>query len=282
MARLIALLVILFSTSALADTARIATWNIGGFNPIPQSKLDRIIEGIRELDADIVVLPELNPITHAQKIADKLSEAPGQCYKAAAPDQPLAKQDIGFVFKCDVTVTDPGLVIGSDLGKQGYRNGAVIHGKVGQFDFVLIGLHLKASRGKANRDLRDEQLRIIRAYVQGVLMGGEKDVLVIGDYNMVPGEDADNFDTLNAVQSLRFVSSEDLAGGFSHISNGGPGNLLDGYAFTKVDASEYQEGSVEIVQMHDTLGLSLSQFSSRVTDHLPVLAEFDIDTDHDQ
>jgi len=27
-------------------------------------------------------------------------------------------------------------------------------------------------------------------------MGGEKDVLVIGDYNMIPGEDDDNFDTL--------------------------------------------------------------------------------------
>jgi hypothetical protein len=106
-------------------------------------------------------------------------------------------------------------------------------------------------------------------------------VLVIGDYNMIPGEDDNNFETLNAAGALRFVSSEDLAGGFSHISSGGPGNLLDGYAFAKVDAAEYQEGTVEIVQMHSTMGLTLSQFVSRVTDHLPVVAEFNIDTDHD-
>jgi endonuclease/exonuclease/phosphatase family metal-dependent hydrolase len=272
----------LFSTSALADTARIATWNIEGFSAIPQSRLNKIVDGLKELDADIVVLPELNPLSHAQAIADKLSETPGQCYKATAIDQPLAHQEIGFVHKCAVTVSASELVIGSDLGEPDARNGAVIRAKIGSFDFVVIGLHLKSGRTAANRRMRNEQLKIIRAYVEGVVMGGEKDVLVIGDYNMIPAPDHENFETLNAVGTLRFVSSEDLAGGFSHISeSGGAGNLLDGYGFTNIDASEYQEGSVEIVQLHERLGLSLFQFKSQVSDHLPVVAEFNVDADHD-
>ena len=40
-------------------------------------------------------------------------------------------------------------------------------------------------------------------------------------------------------------------------------------------------GTVEIVQMHTELGLSLSAYASMVTDHLPVVAEFNIDNDND-
>jgi hypothetical protein len=58
-------------------------------------------------------------------------------------------------------------------------------------------------------------------------------------------------------------------------------NLLDGYAFTNVDDGEYVEGSVEIIDMHTRLGLSLCNYKNQVTDHLPVVATFNIDVDHD-
>ena len=276
------LIAFLFASSASAETARIAAWNLGGFHQIPQSKLDKIIEGIEKLDADIVVLPELNPLSHAQAIATKLSEPAGKCYSSATKDQPRASQEIGFVFKCDVDVSDPEFILGSDLDKQGYRSAAIATVKIGSFDFVLVGLHLKASRGSKNRALRDQQARVISAFIQGLLMGSEKDVIVIGDYNMIPGEDAQNFGAMNATGSLRFVSSEDLAGEFTHIKRDcSPGNLLDGYAFTNVDTSEYVEDTLEIINMHDELGLTLCQYKNQVTDNLPVVAEFMIDVDHD-
>lgn len=268
-------------SSVMADTARIAGWNLGGFNAIPAAKLDQIVAGLEFLDADIVVLSELNPLAHAEAIAARLSAPGGPCYKSAAPDQPLARQEIGFVFKCDVTVSFTGLVIGSDLEKQGYRNGAVVHAAVGNFDFVLVGLHLKAGRTASDRALRSEQLKIISGFTQGVLAGGEKDVLIVGDYNMIPGVDDANFATLNADGALRCVSSEDLAGTFSHIGTNGPGELLDGFCITTVDAAEYDDGSVAIVPLHEQMGLTLGQFRSQVTDHLPILATFTIDTDHD-
>ncbi len=272
---------LLFPTLLVAETTRIATWNLGGFHQISQVKLDNITKGMKKLDADIIVLPELNPLSHGQVLADKLSEPNDSCYKAVVPDQPKARQEIGILYKCHVTVINPGLVIGSDLGKQGYRNAAVAHVKIEDFDFVLVGFHLKAGRGTSNRSLRNNQLKIINGFIQGVLMAGEKDVIVIGDYNMIPGQDVDNFNTLNADGSLRFVSSEDLTGQGSHISTHGIGNLLDGYAFTTVDDPEYQNGSLKIVQMHDELGLSLQDFKKQVTDHLPLVAVFETGVDRD-
>jgi len=217
----------------------------------------------------------------AETIAERLSESPGACYRAAAPDQPCAAQEIAFVFKCSVTVTNPGLIAGTDLGRRGYRGAAIIDVRIGQFDFVLAGLHLKAGRGADDRARRSEQAAFISGFVQGVLRSGENDVLIIGDYNMIPGEDDQNFEIMNADGSLRFVSTESLADGFTHISGGSPGSLLDGYAFTTVDPAEYREGTIAIVPMHEELGLSLAQYAAQVTDHLPVLAEFDVSVDHD-
>lgn len=281
MVRFILILSLLFSATAAAQTARIATWNLGGFFAIPVDKLDRIVEGLQLLNADLVILPELNPIRHGETIAARLSEAPGACFRAAVPDQPRAPQEIGLVFKCSVTVTNAGLLAGSDLRRQGYRNAAIADVRIGEFDFVVVGLHLKAGRGLDDRARRSEQAAFISGFVQGVLRSGENDVLIIGDYNMIPGEDDKNFDIMNADGSLRFVSSEALADSFTHISGGTPGSLLDGYAFTNVDPAEYRDGSVAIVAMHERLGLSLAQYAAQVTDHLPVLAEFDVSVDHD-
>lgn len=276
---------ILFSifviSNAWGDTARIATWNLGGFHQIPDNKLTMIIKGLKELDADIVALSEVNPRSHARKIARALSRADDTCYKSSAPDQPRARQQIAFLYKCDVDTSGAGLIMGSDLEKRGYRNAAVIKAKVNNFDLVMVGLHLKAGRGTSNNELRSEQLKYIRAYVQGVLMGGEKDVLVLGDYNMIPDEDVNNFDTLNAHNDMRYISSEELSDEFSHIGRNGGGNLLDGFAFTNVDTSEYKEGTLEVVQLHEELDLTLLEFKSRVTDHLPLMAEFNTSVDYD-
>lgn len=283
MLRLLVILFVLSAGSAAADTARIATWNLGGFSPIPDRKIEMIVKGLEHMDADIVVLSELNPASRAQDIAKKLSEPAGSCYKSVVPEQPRASQEIGFLFKCHVSVERPRLIVGSNLDLERGRNAAVVDAKIGEFDFVLIGLHLKSSRGVSDRRNRSLQAAYISGYVQGIIERGEWDILVIGDYNMIPGQDAENFRRMNGTGALRFVSSEDLADKFSHIRrNGKPGNLLDGFAFTTIDEQEYQEGSVEIVQMHDVLGLSLAKYRNRVTDHLPIVAVFKTDVDHDQ
>ena len=105
---------------------------------------------------------------------------------------------------------------------------------------------------------------------------------MIGDYNMIPGEDDENFDVLRSQVDFRFVSSEGFEGRFTHIGRGGrPGNFLDGFGFTDTDESEYVERSFEVAQLHEEMGMSLSDFAKGVSDHLPLVAVFRTDADND-
>lgn len=285
MKRLAVVTLLLFFTSAFCETARIATWNLGGFNRIPQSNLNKIIQGLEKLDSDIAVLPEINPLFHAAKITEILNEFHENYCQAKVLDQPKAKQEIAITHKCDVTISTPMFLHEINLRKKWYRSAIIAKAKAGEFDFILIGLHIKAGRGKSNSLYRDRQLALISGYIQGILQGSEKDILVTGNYNMPPGDDFSNFTTLNSDESLRYVSSEDLAGHGTHINgecnNVRIGNLLDGYGFIHVDDPEYQVRSIEIIQMHTLLGLSINNYRLIVTDHLPVVVEFNVDTDYD-
>ena len=44
-------------------TANIAAWNLEGYGGIPDSTLDRQVEGLAMLDAEVVALVEINPIS---------------------------------------------------------------------------------------------------------------------------------------------------------------------------------------------------------------------------
>ena len=282
MIRLAAIFIMALSSSVHASEVRIATWNLGGFYQIKPSNLNQIASGLLQLNADIVVLTELNPMSSASFLSNRLNDETGKCYENTVIDQPLAHQQIGFLYSCGIQVTQPRLIHGSNLNRSRYRSAAVVDVRAANFDFVLIGLHLKSSRAFGSRELRSQQLHFVSGFIQGVTYSGEMDVLVVGDYNMIPGQDDENFAVLNSGGNLRLASSEALAGSFTHISrNGEKGNLLDGFAFTDIDGQEYQEGTLEIFPMNEKLGMTLSEFRAKVTDHLPIIATFDTKRDHD-
>ena len=128
--------------------------------------------------------------------------------------------------------------------------------------------------------VRDSQAQAIAAFIQTATTGAEKDVIVAGDYNMIPGQDQSNFTNMNPNNFLNFVS-DSLAGEFSHIGSSGPGNLLDGFAISQAHTSEYIADSLRIVPMNDILGLSLMDYRNTVSDHLPLDAVFRITEDDD-
>lgn len=105
---------------------------------------------------------------------------------------------------------------------------------------------------------------------------------ILGDYNMVPVEDQDNFDVLQENHPFSFVS--DNLGG-THISTSGGAHisrLLDGYGFLLTqDGVEYQNGSIAKILMHEEFEFTLQEYVDNVTDHLPVLGVFETSIDHD-
>lgn len=260
-------------------TADVAAWNLAGFEPIPRERVPRFVEGITYLDPEVIALAEVNEDWIAAEVAAGLTQA-GACYKRVILDQ-SALQNIALLYRCDVSVEDVELVPGSDDGNHRLRKALAARVTVGRFDFVLIAVHLKAGRAANDRTVRDSQVAAIAGYVAAETAGAEKDVVLVGDYNMIPGRDRSNFEGLSPTGFLDFVSSRDLASTFSHIKSSGPGDLLDGYAVSDDHTGEYVEGSLRVFPLHRALGMELLEYREKVSDHLPLIADFVVTVDDD-
>ena len=262
---------------------RLVAWNLAGFSSIPDDRFYNLIDAIIALDPDVLALVEVNYSYVAPALAYELSET-GDCYERKLIRQ-SANQAIAVIHRCSVSVADPELIPDSNLGRRGLRKALRVDVTADNFDFALITVHLKAGRKNSDRDDRTAQNQIVAEYIESAVFDGssERDVLVVGDYNMIPVEDDENFDALNPDGHLRFVSSDlATAGAFSHIRKGGrPGNFLDGYAISLASTNEYIDDSIEVIQLHDEMGLTLATFRNEVSDHLPLLAVFSTDDPDD-
>lgn len=259
-------------------SANIAAWNLSGFGQIPGEKAETFANVIAYLDPEVLVLTEVNPDFIAAEIVAELHET-GICYQRTILDQ-SASQNISILYKNGVELSNPRFIEDSNNSNPGLRKALVADMRIGEFDFILISVHLKAGRNSSSQAIRDNQAHTMADFIHSVAAGDEKDVLVVGDYNMIPVLDQSNFDNMNPGHYLNFIS-DSLAGQFSHIGSSGPGNLLDGFAISREHTSEYITGSIRIIQMHEILDLLLIDYRNAISDHLPVEAAFRITEDDD-
>ena len=105
------------------------------------------------------------------------------------------------------------------------------------------------------------------------------DILLMGDFNMIPGQDTSNFHHLGGDDLMDFVSSWDLQERYSHILPSGRENLLDGFAISRRYSTEYIKGSLRLFPMHWSMGFGQAKFREDVSDHLPFVASFEITRD---
>lgn len=260
-------------------TANVAAWNLEGFHGIPDARLANQVEGLAMLDAEVVALVEINPIDVLERIKDGLA-AKGVPYNSEVIPQ-AGKLHIGVLFKEGVEVTNPRFIEASDLGDPEKRKAFVVDVKIGKFDFTLITIHLKSGRALSNQKTRDEQAKVILNYIETIRGNGRDDIVLAGDFNMIPGQDISNFHYLGGDDVMDFLSSWDLQERFSHILEKGRANLLDGFAITRTFSTEYIRGSLRLFPMHWTMDVGREAFKNGVSDHLPFVATFRIDRDRD-
>lgn len=260
-------------------TAKIAAWNLANnFNALTDERTAKQVEGLAILDAEVVTLVECKPADYMQRLIDGLA-AKGCIYESVMLQQPDSELNIGVLFKQGVVAENPRFIPGSDGGHPGARQAMVVDMKVGKFDFTLIGVHLKSGREKENKVIRDNQAKVIGAFITDLTDSSNEDVLLVGDYNMIPGEDVSNFHHLGGDDKMNFLSSWDLQARFSHILSAGRANLLDGFAISRKRNREYIRGSLRLFPMHWTMDMGRAKFRDEVSDHLPFVASFRIDRD---
>jgi hypothetical protein len=153
----------------------------------------------------------------------------------------------------------PLLVPGTDLNKPRHRKACAVHVNTGSFDLVLVTLHLKS--GWRGRGVRVKQAHAIAAFVAGATLHDERDVILVGDYNMFPRRDAAAFAALSPAGFLRFLSTEGLCDDNerncapTYIDRGRLRKTLDGFAIARGHVREYVERSFSLVALHDLMGL---------------------------
>lgn len=296
-------------TAFAQSTAKIATWNLAvrryGTNKLAKPGKDRLglqIEGLALLDAEVVALVEIYAKSTLDSLSTGLNDA-GLSYKSIFLRQ-KRKPHIGVLCKAGVTTGPPQFIEGSDLGNSRRRRRAlVVDMKIGKFAFHLIVVHLKSGRDADERSIRDRQCDVIGKYIASHIASKKapRAVVLVGDFNMIPGQDVSNFHHLGGARQrsgdlqlagqgksnyhMDFLSSWDLQDHFSHILEKGRENLLDGFAISRTQCWQYVRGSLRLFPMHwamrrnkrwSEVGFGLGEFRESVSDHLPFVATFRI------
>ncbi|MEO0904690.1 MAG: GMP synthase, partial [Pseudomonadota bacterium] len=126
--------------------ARVAVWNLAGFGGIDAARMKRQAEGLALLDAELVVLVEVNPVSYIDDLATEIGTY-GLHYDTTIVAQP-GNLHIGFLHKKGVAVTNAQLVPGSEGDYAGGRRAVSADIKMGKFSAHLLGVHLKSGRDK--------------------------------------------------------------------------------------------------------------------------------------
>ncbi|WP_368187857.1 GMP synthase [Aestuariibius sp. HNIBRBA575] len=273
--------------------ARIAVWNLAGFQfrnfndpnwvpkPMSEERTARQAEGLALLDAELVTLVEVNPLDHIQRLADVLLAEYGVQYHVSILKQPDADLNIGFLHKPGVDVSDIAFIPGSNGAYQNGRQAIKAQVRIGKFKAIIVGVHLKSGRDKGDQNIRDSQCKVIGDYLTHVRETpglGHHTLMLMGDFNMIPGQDVSNFHHLGGEDVMDFVSCWDLQDRYSHILDAGRANLLDGFAVSRTWSGDYIRGSLRLFPMHWTMtrngepGMGREKFKEEVSDHLPFVA----------
>jgi len=265
---------------------RVAVWNLAGFNPINPTigipatsvRIEKQAEGLALLDVELVTLVEVSPIEHIDRLVAELS-AFGINYTKKIIPQPNGNIHIGFLHKAGIEVDNLEFISQSEGDDAGGRQALVADIKCEKFKAKIIGVHLKSGRNGPEQRIRDSQCKVIGAKIDEIRSTPgltQRTILLMGDFNMIPGQDVSNFHHLGGDDVMDFVSCWDLQDRFSHILDKGRANLLDGFAVSRTFSTDYVRGSLRLFPMHWTMDMGREKFKDEVSDHLPFVASFKI------
>ena len=265
---------------------RVGVWNLAGFNPadpllgIPEDspRIEKQAEGLALLDAEFVMLVEISPLEHLQRLVDELGKF-GLNYQSKIIAQPNGNIHIGILHKEGVEVNNLELLDGSEGDYDRGRRALIADVECGKFRAKVIGVHFKSGRNASGQRLRDSQCKVINDKINEIRSTPgltQRTILLMGDFNMIPGQDVSNFHHLGGDDVMDFVSSWDLQDRYSHILEKGRANLLDGFAVSRTYSTDYVRGSLRLFPMHWTMDMGREKFKDEVSDHLPFVASFKI------
>jgi endonuclease/exonuclease/phosphatase family metal-dependent hydrolase len=262
------------------NTISIGTFNIEWLgdgvddtNPRKDADYKRIAETIQDLDVDILGVEEIENQDALNKVLTYLPE-----YKSLIGNTG-SKQNTAVFFKdgLDVKKIEDYKSLDVQVGKT--RSGLMISAKKGNFDFIMMVVHLKStSRFDSTEQMkieshliRQKQALVLRNWADSInKFSNEKDVFIVGDFNDNPTrKKQNNLFPLASGGDYIFLTQD-------FVSCKNPKwDIIDHIVVNKSALKRFYQGSVYVYDI-------FSKFSDyeveKISDHCPVTAKFEIDS----
>jgi len=185
------------SRVAYPDQVTVGTFNIewlGDGVEDMKSRTDddyrRVADVIDRTGADVIGLQEIENTVALERVLRHLPDYTGFVADAGI------KQNVGVIFRKGLSVQQLGVYTPLTVGVDRLRPGMMLSCRKGDFDWIMMVVHLKStSRADSTDELRDESRRLrgkqaamLRSWADSVLRAdAENDILIVGDLNDFPG-----------------------------------------------------------------------------------------------
>ena len=242
------------------------------------------------LDLEVVVLEEINPDSQEYQWLEAALQqrgyrlhhgttGGGQAVVIAYDADEVSLLD--EVQELDVRNT---FDLGGGCRSSGLRKPLAGHFRAGQFDFVLVGVHLKAQPGgQCSDNVRREQAKDLRDKLSTLLSAAqERDIIVTGDFNATLSDPSLNplLQTSTGLRALTAASRRAPGSGSISYLEAPFQEIIDQMLVRLGDTTEWLNRSTFIFNP-PTNQAALNNYLRFFSDHAPVWASFRTAADDD-
>jgi endonuclease/exonuclease/phosphatase family metal-dependent hydrolase len=255
-----------------AKTAKIASFNIQIFGQTKSQKED-VMEVLTKIvrEFDIVLVQEIRDASEQTipNFVDKINQMPGARYSFVRSDRlgrTTSKEAYSHVYNTETVQFIQGSdYVFNDMADVFEREPYIASFKIGNFDFVLVGIHTKPD------DAYNEigNLTSVVSSIQAT-NPNERDIIVMGDFN-ADSLYFDEDDTSNPFEASEYNWL---------ITNDMDTMVKTDYTYDRIvvlDTTlnyEYDAGTAQVFYFDQVYGLNNQTFVGEVSDHYPVFAQY--------
>jgi len=278
----------------------IVSWNLRYFHDQDYNRVERIVNIMDALNADVFVLQEILDGS-LQAVADGLSDAGAGYYQVAYGqtggnqrvavmydlDWVRAKDDIHEIFNDKDYLSPDGKKAFPRRPLWGFFTCLTYDPQEAPFDFQLLGLHLKSQRGGGGAQ-RQKSAELLRDWLTEKAVLTDADVIMAGDWNEPP--DSSTWDPIKELETqgeVAFAGVND-ASDFSHLMYRNKKNLgsrLDLAAISVAALAEMRDAPatvrwttldklLEANPKAKQLKAYIKEVRDKISDHMPVVTRF--------
>jgi endonuclease/exonuclease/phosphatase family metal-dependent hydrolase len=236
----------------------IVTWNIEFF-PKKGITADLVADIVKNMDADVIAVQEINSISSFNAMADGLAGWESQVVNLSG------SLDIGYLYKTsEVSVIDNVRAVATSVSPRPPVEITIRHNN--GLEVTLLNIHLKCCGGSSNINRRAAASADMKDYIDQNL--SDQNVIILGDFNDDINSDSPFINFINDSDNYQFADAAIAAGSQSNWSYPSWPSHIDHILIT----NELIDNLIEVktLRMNDCL----SNYDPDISDHRPIMATF--------